>query len=249
MNSNLQIFNYNGLQVRTIQQNGEAWFIAKDICDVLGISKYRDAISKLDDDERGSLKVDTLGGIQNMTAINESGMYALVFRSNKPEAKQFSRWVRHDVLPDIRKHGMYISDSVLGIYYANPDAFKFILDDYSRIKKENETNKPLVILGTVVLPQKGSLTFQETAHMLAQHGIPIGQNRLYKWCRDKGLLCRRKGKQWNRPSQKAIEQGLFGVQLSGGFYSIPVVTPLGLKFISYQLVKENYPLIALIEEA
>ena len=112
-NNALQVFSYEGQQVRTVEKDGESWFVAKDVCDILEISKYRDAISKLDNDERMSVKVDTLGGIQNMTAINESGLYALVFRSNKPEAKNFSRWVRREVLPQIRRTGAYIPDAAL----------------------------------------------------------------------------------------------------------------------------------------
>ena len=103
----LQVFSYKEQQVRTVEIDGEIWFVAKDVCDILEISKYRDAISRLDKDERASVKVDTLGGTQHMTAISESGLYALVFRSNKAEAKQFSRWVRHEVLPSIRQSGSY----------------------------------------------------------------------------------------------------------------------------------------------
>ncbi|MBQ6664900.1 MAG: Bro-N domain-containing protein [Synergistaceae bacterium] len=107
MTSALQVFNYKDKQVRTVEQDGEVWFVSKDVCDILEISKYRDAVSNLDEDERGSVKVDTLGGRQEMTAINEPGLYSLIFRSNKPEAKQFSRWVRHEVLPSIRQTGSY----------------------------------------------------------------------------------------------------------------------------------------------
>lgn len=85
----------------------EIWFVAKDVCKILGIRKYRDAISRLDDDERVSILVDTLGGKQQMTAVNESGLYSLVFMSRKPEAKKFRKWVTSEVLPSIRKYGYY----------------------------------------------------------------------------------------------------------------------------------------------
>jgi len=88
-------------------ENGEPWFVAKDVCGVLDISKYRDAISRLDDDERGSLLVDTLGGQQSMASISESGLYSLIFTSRKPEAKSFRKWVTSEVLPAIRKTGKY----------------------------------------------------------------------------------------------------------------------------------------------
>ena len=103
----LQIFNYGEIPVRTILQDDEPWWILKDVCQVLGIAKHRDTASRLDDDERGSVKVDTPGGKQNMTIINESGLYKVILRSDKPEAMKFTRWVTHEVLPAIRKTGTY----------------------------------------------------------------------------------------------------------------------------------------------
>lgn len=106
--NDLTIFRFEGThEVRTVVRDGEPWFVAKDICDILEISQYRDAISTLDEDERASVVVDTLGGPQNMSAVNESGLYALVFKSRKPEAKAFRKWVTSEVLPTIRKTGQY----------------------------------------------------------------------------------------------------------------------------------------------
>lgn len=101
-------FSYEGNEIRVIKDHdGNPWWVAKDVCEVLEIEKYRDAISRLDEDERGSVKVDTLGGPQEMGAINESGLYTLILRSNKPEAKPFRKWVTSEVLPSIRKNGGY----------------------------------------------------------------------------------------------------------------------------------------------
>ena len=97
--NNLQVFNYNGNEVRTIQKDGEPWWVLKDVCGILGISKYRDTASRLDEDERGSVRVDTPGGEQEMTVVNESGLYNVILRSDKPEAKPFRKWVTSDVLP------------------------------------------------------------------------------------------------------------------------------------------------------
>lgn len=105
--NDLQIFNYNGAQVRTVEKNGEPWFVLKDVCEILGISKYRDTAARLDEDERGSARLDTLGGTQEMTVINESGLYNVILRSDKPEAKPFRKWVTSEVLPSIRKTGSY----------------------------------------------------------------------------------------------------------------------------------------------
>lgn len=103
----LSIFDYKGKQVRTIQKDGETWWVLKDVCGILGISKYRDTASRLDEDERGSVRVDTPGGEQEMTVVNESGLYNVILRSNKPEAKPFRKWVTAEVLPSIRKTGGY----------------------------------------------------------------------------------------------------------------------------------------------
>lgn len=109
METKLQVF-YNetsNVNIRMEQVDGEPWFVAKDICDALGIIKYRDAMARLDDDERVSILVDTLGGKQSMTAVNESGLYLLVFQSRKPEARAFRRWVTNEVLPSIRRTGAF----------------------------------------------------------------------------------------------------------------------------------------------
>ncbi len=102
-------FDYSGRQVRTVQVNGEPWFVSRDVCAVLGIRNVADAMAALDDDEKGVATTDTLGGDQTVTTVNESGLYSLIFRSRKAEAKVFKRWVTHEVLPSIRKNGGYIS--------------------------------------------------------------------------------------------------------------------------------------------
>ena len=108
MPSSLTPFAFGENLVRTsIDENGNPWFVAKDVCRVLEIEKYRDAVARLDEDERGSVLVDTLGGPQDMATISESGLYALVFRSRKAQARAFSKWVRSEVLPALRKTGSY----------------------------------------------------------------------------------------------------------------------------------------------
>lgn len=107
MKNEMQQYIYNNQAVRMETVEGKPWFLAKDVCGILNISKYRDAIALLDVDERGSILVDTLGGQQQMVAINESGLYSLIMQSRKPEARRFKRWVTHDVLPSIRRNGHY----------------------------------------------------------------------------------------------------------------------------------------------
>ena len=107
MDTQLQVFDYHGSAIRTVDRDGDIWFVAKDVCDALELSNSRMAVLELDEDEKSVSKIYTPGGIQDMTVISEAGLYALVLRSNKPEAKAFSRWVRHDVLPQIRQTGSY----------------------------------------------------------------------------------------------------------------------------------------------
>lgn len=104
----LTAFSFNNKKVRTLQLDDKPYFVAKDVCEILGLGKYRDAISTLKDYERGSDFVDTLGGKQTMALINESGLYRLMFRSRKPFAEEFTKWVTSEVLPAIRKFGCYI---------------------------------------------------------------------------------------------------------------------------------------------
>ena len=254
MENALQVFNYNNKQVRTVEQDGEIWFVAKDVCNILEISKYRDAVSKLEDDERCPVKVDTLQGMQEMAAINEPGLYALILRSNKPEAKAFSRWVRHEVLPQIRQHGMYLTDKLTELLKTDPAAFDKLLTKYMEeckksqaLEKKLASEQPFTNLGHVVLALPGSITVQEAAHFLAQFGFDIGQNRLYKKCGENGLLGKRKGKQYNQPTQRAIERGLFNAEINGGFKSIAMVTPKGLSNFIDMLTNESYPLLVLLE--
>lgn len=108
MNENeVQVWNYESSEVRTVQVNGEPWFVLADVCKVLEISNSRNISSRLEPDEKGVTLVDTLGGTQQMTIINESGLYTVILRSDKPQAKPFRKWVTSEVLPSIRKHGSY----------------------------------------------------------------------------------------------------------------------------------------------
>lgn len=105
----MQSFHYNGAEVRTVERGGEPWFVLKDVCGVLSIGNAADVYARLDEDEKGVGQIDTLGGAQKMNLINESGLYNVILRSDKPEAKPFRRWVTGTVLPSIRKHGGYIA--------------------------------------------------------------------------------------------------------------------------------------------
>lgn len=107
--SNIQIFNYQSNEVRTVKMDGEPWFVLKDVCNILNINNASDVYNRLDDDEKGVAQIDTLGGRQKMSTVNESGLYHVILRSDKPEAAPFRKWVTFEVLPSIRKNGGYIA--------------------------------------------------------------------------------------------------------------------------------------------
>ena len=109
MNNEIQIFNYNDREVRTVQKDGEPWFVLKDVCEVLGLGSPHKVADRLEPDEKGRNQIPTLGGNQETWVINESGLYAVILRSDKPEAKPFRKWVTSEVLPSIRKNGGYIA--------------------------------------------------------------------------------------------------------------------------------------------
>ena len=123
-------------QVRTVVKNNEPWFVAADVCRALEIGNTAMALSRLDDDEKGINSTDTLGGKQEMAIVNEPGLYSLVLGSRKPEAKEFKRWITHEVIPSIRKHGMYATDELL----ADPD---FAIRVFEELKAEREAKKAL----------------------------------------------------------------------------------------------------------
>ena len=105
----LKVFTYENSEIRTVQKEGEPWWVLRDVCDVLEIGNPSMVADRLDDDEKGISRIDTLGGKQSMAVVNESGLYNVILRSDKPEAKKFKRWVTHEVIPSIRKNGEYVT--------------------------------------------------------------------------------------------------------------------------------------------
>ena len=219
MDNALQVFEYKGTSVRTIERDGEAWFVAKDVCDVLEIRNVADALSSLDDDEKGIAKTDTLGGKQNVSVISEPGLYALVLKSRKPEAKEFSRWVRHEVLPAIRKHGGYLTPAKMEEALLNPDVIIRLAQELkaerakvAELSEQVEASRPKVIFADAMDASQESILIGNLAKVLKQNGVEIGQNRLFVWLREHGYLMNCKGERWNQPTQKAMDAGLFEVK-------------------------------------
>ena len=141
MNNNLMNFeNPEFGAVRSILIDGDPWFVAADVCKALELEKTNRALSRLDDDEKGAHSVSTPGGRQRMSIISESGLYSLILGSRKPEARAFKRWITHEVIPSIRKHGAYMTDSLLDALEAHPEAVPEYLN---RLRSENARNREL----------------------------------------------------------------------------------------------------------
>ena len=218
--NNLQIFNNDQFgQIRTTVKDGAPLFVAADVCRALEISKYRDAVSRLDEDERGSFEVDTPGGTQKMTAVTESGLYSLVLGSRKPEAKAFKRWITHDVLPTIRQTGGYVSneqkfvETYLPFADANTKAlFGQTLAQLRAANEQLEQQKPKVLFADAVSAAHTSILVGELAKLLKQNGVDIGQHRLFQYLRENGYLIKRRGTDYNMPTQYAMERGWFEIK-------------------------------------
>jgi prophage antirepressor-like protein len=138
----LQIFDYSGSKVRTVMRDGEPWFAAKDVCEILELGNSRMALERLDDDEKGVSSIDTLGGTQEMQIVNEPGLYSLVLGSRKPEAKAFKRWITHEVIPSVRKHGIYATDNFLELSINDPE---YAITLLTRYKAERDVRKALEV--------------------------------------------------------------------------------------------------------
>ena len=224
MENALQVFEYKGMNVRTIERDGEVWFVVKDVCDVLGLTNARMAVSELDDDEKMTVSntdghSGQRGGAQMFNVISEPGLYALVLKSRKPEAKEFSRWVRHEVLPAIRQHGGYLTPAKMEEALLNPDviirlaqALKAEREKITALTEQVEASRPKVIFADAMDASQESILIGNLAKVLKQNGVEIGQNRLFVWLREHGYLMNCKGERWNQPTQKAMDAGLFEVK-------------------------------------
>jgi anti-repressor protein len=219
--NNLQVFNYNGNEVRTIQKDGEPWWVLKDVCEVLGLSSPHKVFDRLDEDEKGRNQIPTPGGEQEMTVVNESGLYNVILRSDKPEAKPFRKWVTSEVLPSIRKHGAYMTPQKIEEALLNPDTIiklatnlKAEREKRMELERQAEKDKPLVTFANSVSVAKASILVGELAKLLKQNGIEMGQNRLFTWMRENGYLISRKGADYNMPTQRSMEMELFEIKLT-----------------------------------
>ena len=210
---NIQVFNNSEFgDIRTVQLNNETYFVGRDVASALGYSKARNAIAihVSDDDKKDAPIQGTLGGTQQMTVINESGLYSLVLGSKLESAKRFKHWVTSEVLPTLRKTGSY------GMPQGKELLALAVIEAQKTIEekdKEIERMRPKEVFADAVASSKDSILIGELAKLICQNGYSVGQNRLFTWMRDNGYLMRQ-GASRNIPKQRYVEQGLFEIKES-----------------------------------
>lgn len=202
-------------EIRTITKNNEPWFVAIDVCNALELSNPTVVVGRLDEDERTKFNL----GRQGMTNIvSEYGLYNLILASRKKEAKKFKRWITHEVIPTIRKHGAYMSNEVIEKTLSDPD---YLIRLATNLKEEKakralaeaqiEKDKPKVLFADSCEVAENSILIGEFAKRLKQNGFDIGQNKLFEWLRQHDYLCK-SGERKNLPTQYSMERGLFEVK-------------------------------------
>lgn len=241
-------------QVRTLELEGEPWFVGKDVAEALGYSDTFGALKKhVDDEDKQNCQNDSFETPRGMTIINESGLYSLVLSSKLPTAKAFKRWITSEVIPSIRKHGAYITPDTLEQMIADPDTAIRLLttlkeerQERVRLEAEAKANRPKVLFADAVATAHTSILIGELAKLLKQNGVDMGQNRLFDWMRKHGYLIARKGTDYNMPTQKSMELGLMEIKETSishadGHVSIsktPKITGKGQQYFIGKFLKQ-----------
>lgn len=207
----LAVFSYSGTDVRTVVRDGEPWFVAADICRVLGLSNPTMALRALDDDEKGLSPIETPGGLQSMAVVDESGMYALIVRSDKPNAKPFRRWVTGEVLPAIRKTGRYEAAPTPALPQTYTEALRCLL---AEVEQREATEAKLAEAAPAaeawnhLASANGDYAVADAAKVLSRHPqITIGRDRLFTVMYREGWIYRRQIDQRWAVYQRAVESG------------------------------------------
>ena len=206
-------------EVRTTLINGEPWFVGKDVANALGFSNSRDAIKNhVFNEDKGVEKFDTPGGVQQLTVINESGIYSLIFNSRLPNAKKFKHWVTSEVLPAIRKHGAYMTDEKAWDITHNAESLADLLQQAAEQLREKdieiERMRPKEIFSDAITASNTSILIGDLAKILKGNGIDIGQKRLFQWMRENGYLIKGSRSDRNMPTQRSMEMKLFEIKES-----------------------------------
>lgn len=211
---------FEGQCVLTIVINDNPMFVGNEVAQVLGYSNYRNAISNhVDEDDKLRTRIEYAGQNREMTLITESGVYSLIFGSKLPSAKRFKHWVTNEVLPSIRKEGAYVTPQTAADWLNNPDMMIEVLNRYKdaqaenqRLHDENTIMQPKALFADAVATSHTTILVGELAKLIKQNGVDIGQNRLFQWLRNNGYLIKRKGTDWNMPTQRSMDAGLFKVK-------------------------------------
>ena len=241
-------------EIRTaIGENGEPMFCLPDLCRVLELTPSKVA-QRLSEDVLSKYPLETAGGIQQTNFVNEDGLYDAILDSRKSEARKFRKWVTSEVLPTIRKHGVYATSQTIDNLLADPDnAIKVFqtLKEERRLRQiaeaKIEADAPKVLFADAVVGSKSTCLIGELAKIISQNGYPIGQNRLFQWLRDNGYLGKH-GERYNIPNQQYVEMGLFelkkGVRSGNdGVMKVTMTTKVTGKGQQYFINKFLYPLI------
>lgn len=215
MNNEIQKFDFKGAALRTLtDEAGEPWFVLKDCMSILDLGNPTETVKMFDKDEFSTTEViDSIGRRQQTYIISEPGLYRLVMKSRKPEAKEFQRWVTHEVLPSIRKHGGYMA----GQERMTPEqmalaSMRWLQSKVDEQAKQLKAQEGKVLFANAVETARPSILVGDFAKILKSNGIDIGPRRLFAWLREHGWLIKVKGSSWNMPTQKAMDLHLFEVK-------------------------------------
>lgn len=215
--SDLQIFNFNNKEIRTLAIEGEPYFVGKDVADILGYQNgSRDINRHVDEEDRHKAMIFDGNQYKETITINESGLYSLILSSKLPKAKEFKHWVTHEVLPAIRKHGAYMTDAKAAAIVTDKGSLADLLQQAAeQLKRKDiqiEQMKPKALFADAVSTSDTPILVGELAKILHQNGVSMGQNRMFRWLRDNGYLISKKGTSYNMQTQRAMELGLFKIK-------------------------------------
>lgn len=236
MTSALQVFSFEGLGTRTVEEDGEIWFVAKDVAQALGygadggMTKY---FAHVPDCWKGGKRISSRSenGVEQereMLCLTEQGLYFFLGRSDKKKALPYQMWIAQDVVPSIRKHGAYFTPKTQDELIADPDLIIRLAQEVKAerarsaeleaqkqvLEAQAEEDKPKVVFADAVSASKSSILIGNLAKLLRQNDIQIGPRRLFKWLRDHGYLSAQRGEMWNMPTQRSLDQKLLEVKES-----------------------------------
>lgn len=250
MNQLTKMFNGQNLTIITNGEDHE--FLLKDLCKILGLGQVAGVKRRLDKDVISNHPLNTKGGVQQATFVNEDGLYDVILDSRKPEAKLFRKWITSEVIPSIRKHGAYMTPEKIEEVLLNPDTIIKLATDLKtereqrlQLEHHQKIDAPYTTFGRVVSQSDASINIGAFAKMMYdKHGINLGRNKMFEWLRNNGFLIRT-GRERNNPKQKYIEQGLFETTVTlvsrtqGDVESITtLITGKGQVKISQMLIQE-----------